>query len=62
MKITALLKTLSVVLLACRNVINALNTLSDFIIYYSKFVKGQNFNSVCRRSCVSDTKKFMIDM
>ena len=31
-------------------------------IYYSKFDKGQNFNFVCRRCCVSDTKKFMIDM
>ena len=32
------------------------------ILYYSKFAKGQNFNFVCRRSCVSDTKNFMIDM
>ena len=31
-------------------------------IYYSNFDKGQNFNYVCRRSCVSDTKNFMIDM
>ena len=31
-------------------------------IYYSKFAKGQNFNFVRRRSCVSDTKSFMIDM
>ena len=31
-------------------------------IYYSKFDKGQNFNFVCRRSCISDTKNFMIDM
>ena len=26
------------------------------VLYYSKFDKGQNFNFVCRRSCVSDTK------
>ena len=32
------------------------------LIYYSKFDKGQNFNFVCRRLCVSDTKNFMIDM
>ena len=31
-------------------------------IYYSKFDMGQNFNFVCRRSCVSDTKSFMIYM
>ena len=30
-------------------------------IYYSKFVKGQTFNFVSRRSCLSDTKTFMID-
>ena len=32
------------------------------IIYYTKFDKGQNFNFVCRSSCLSDTKKVMIDM
>ena len=31
-------------------------------IYYSKFDKGQTFKFVCRRSCLSDTKTFMIDM
>ena len=31
-------------------------------IYYSKVDKCQNFNFVCRRSCVSDTKDFMIGM
>ena len=31
-------------------------------IYYSKFDKVQTFNFVCRRSCLSDTKKFMTDM
>ena len=37
-------------------------SLTLYNIYYSKFAKGQNFNFVCRRSCVSDTKTFMIDM
>ena len=32
------------------------------ILYYSKFDKGQTFNFFCRRSCLSDSKKFMIDM
>ena len=27
-----------------------------------KIDKGQQFNFVCRRSCVSDNKNFMIDM
>ena len=35
---------------------------NELMIYYSKFDKGQNFNFVCRRSYVSDTKNFVIDM
>ena len=31
-------------------------------LYYSKFDKDQTFIFVCRRSCLSDTKHFMIDM
>ena len=31
-------------------------------IYYSKFDKGQTFIFFCRRSCLSDTKHFMIDI
>ena len=33
-----------------------------FFIYYSKFDKDQTFIFVRRRSCLSDTKHFMINM
>ena len=32
------------------------------IIYYSKFDKDQTFIFVCRRSCLSDSKHFMVNM